>query len=230
MNRACRIRQIDLPNGGGMRPKMNKVVILVIFIAFVCVPCASATSVDRLYMCNLEGHAGDTIAETITLEGTTSSARAGHWYTFYKDIEGDNEARMNITSWMTITPRNYTLVTGETKAFTVAIEIPKDAVPALYGATSESANAKGHSNERRTYIIFEDMDASVAEAGGHGLASGLMIPVSVKVLGKPNPLTPIIELIQANIVMIMLLAIIVILLVVLLRRQGGKRQEKEVEK
>ncbi|KAF5431132.1 hypothetical protein C5S39_06320 [Candidatus Methanophagaceae archaeon] len=46
MNRACRIRQIDVPNGGGMRPKMNKVVILVIFIAFICVPCASATSVD----------------------------------------------------------------------------------------------------------------------------------------------------------------------------------------
>jgi hypothetical protein len=181
-------------------------------------------------MCNLDGHAGDTITETITLEGTTTSARAGHWYTYYKDIEGDNEARMNITSWITITPLNYTLVTGEIKPFTVAIEIPKDAVPALYGAMSESANAKGHSGERRTYIIFEDMDASVAEVGGHGLASGLMIPVSVKVLGKPNPLTPIIKLIQANIVMIILLAIIVILLVVLLRRQGGKRQEKEIEK
>jgi len=102
----------------------------------------------------------------------------------------------------------------------VRISIPKDAEPGLlYGATSESAGMEGHSGERRTYVIFEDADASVVAAGGSAVYTGLLIPVSVKVLGKPNPLTPVIKAIEANIISIALLAIVLILLVLLLRRK-----------
>lgn len=201
-----------------------KKVLLILLVALLCVSAASATSVDWLFMCNQEGAQGDTISKTITLEGTIPTERTGYWSIYYKQIEGDDEEVMDITSWISIEPKDYTLTSGEIKTFTVTIRIPKNAEPGLYGATSGLACAKGHSDERRMYIQFQDTNT------GGSVYSGIMIPISVQVLGKPNPLTSIIELLQANIVMIMLLAIIVILLVVLLRRQGGKRQEKEIEK
>ena len=197
---------------------MKKILIVVaILVALVSMNVASATSVDRLFMCNLEGHPGDTITGDISLTGTLPD-RSGHWRTSYKQIEGDDEARMNIRSWITITPTNYTLKPGEVKTFTVEIAIPKDVQPGLYGAKTREAGTIGHSDERRTYIIFEDANTTAfIEGGGCVAFSGLLIPISVNVLGKPNPLTPIIKAVQANIISIALLAIVIVLLVLLLR-------------
>lgn len=195
------------------------VLIIVVNIAFVSVP-VSATAVDQLSICNNEGYAGDVIDIPITL-ASTSGERMGHWCTYYKQVEGDDE-KADITSWITIIPANYTLKAGEVKEFTVRITIPGNAKPGLYGATSESADMEGHSGERRTYIMFEDADASVVAAGGSAVYSGLLIPVSVKVLAEQNPLIPIIRGIEENIISILLLAIVIVLLAVLLRR---KRKE-----
>ncbi len=192
-------------------------LIVVVNIASVSVP-VSATAVDRLFMCNNEGYAGDVIEIPITLEGTSAAERMGHWRTYYKEVDGDDE-KMDITSWITIIPANYTLKAGEEKEFTVRISIPRSAKPGLYGATSEGADMEGHSDERRTYIIFEDGDASVVAAGGSAVYSGMLIPVSVKVLAESNPLTPIIKAVQANIISIALLAVVIVLLVLLLRRK-----------
>ncbi len=171
----------------------------------------SATAVDRLSLCNLEGHLGETIEAEITLEGTDPQERSGYWYTHYKEVEGDDD-RMDITSWITIEPEHYTIREGETKVFTVKVKIPGDAEPGLWGATSEEAGKAGHSDERRTYVIFKD-----AITGGN-VYSGLLIPLSVKVPGKPSPLAPVINLIKANVMVTVLAIIIVILVVVLVRR------------
>jgi len=205
-------------------------LLLIIFIfaniASVSIP-VSATSVDRLSICNIEGHAGDVIDIPITLKSTSDSQRLGQWSTFYKKVEGKGEGeresddeKMDITSWIMITPANYTLKPGEAKIFTVRISIPRNAKQGLYGATSENADMEGHSGERRTYILFEDADASAAGAGGgSAVQSGMLIPVSVKVLAEPNPLIPIIQGIEENIISIVLVAVIIVLLVVLLRRK-----------
>lgn len=171
----------------------------------------SATAVDRLSFCNLEGHPGETVEVQITLEGTSVEERSGYWYTFYKEVEGDDD-RMDITSWITIEPEHYTIREGETKVFTLKVKIPGDAGPGLWGATSEEAGKAGHSDERRTYIIFKD-----AITGGN-VYSGLLIPLSVKVPGKPSPLAPVINFIKANIMVTVLAIIIVILVAVLVRR------------
>ena len=78
---------------------------------------------------------------------------------------------------------------------------------------------EGHSGDRRTYVIFEDADASTVAAGGSAVYSGLLIPVSVKVLAERNPLIPVIRGIEANIVTIVLVAVVIVLLVLLLRRK-----------
>jgi hypothetical protein len=193
--------------------------IVVIAILLLLITGASATSVDRLSMCNSEGYPGDTITENVQLTGT-SPDRIGHWRTSYKHIEGDEEARVDIRSWITITPENYTLKPGEVKTFTVEITIPDDAEPGLYGAISTEACLEGHSDERRTYIIFEDANATAAiEAQGSVAYSGLLLPIFVNVLGKANPLAPFIEMVQANIIILALLTIITVLLVLLLRRK-----------
>lgn len=192
-------------------------LIVVVNIASVSVPVL-ATSVDRLSICNNEGYAGDVIDIPITLEGTSLEERKGHWRTHYKRVEGDDE-KMDITPWITVIPTEYTLNAGEVKAFAVRITIPRNAKPGLYGATSEVAGMPGHSGERRTYVIFEDADASVVAAGGSAVYSGLLLPVSVKVLAEQNPLIPILRAIEENIVTIVLVAIVVVLLVLLLRRE-----------
>ena len=194
-------------------------IIILIAIAMVVIEGAAATSVDRLFLTNLEGYPGDTITQNIQLTGNLPD-RIGHWRTSYKYVEGEDVTKMDIRSWIAITPANYTLAEGEVKTFTVAIRIPKDAEPGLYGATSTEAGLVGHSGERRTYIVFEDADAiAVTESQGNIAYTGLLLPISVKVLGKPNPLTPLIKLVQANLISIFLLAIVVVLLVLLLRRR-----------
>ena len=197
-----------------VREKMKKIVIRILLIALLCVPAASATSVDWLYMCNQQGSPGDTITQTITLEGTIPAERTGYWSIYYKQIEGDDEEVMDITPWISVEPEEYMLNKSEIKTFTVTIKIPNNAEPGvLYGATSGNACEKGHSDERRMYIQFQD-----ANTGG-SVYSGLMIPISVNVLGKQNPMTPVIKSIKENIIVIALLAVIVVLLVVLLRRK-----------
>jgi hypothetical protein len=146
----------------------------------------SATSIDTLSMCNIEGYPGDTITEYVQLTGNMPD-RIGHWRTSYKHIEGDDVAKMDIRSWITITPENYTLAEGEVKTFTVEIRIPHDAESGLYGATSPEAGLIGHSDDRRTYILYEDADATAVMTGENVAYTGLLIPVSVIVLSKPTP-------------------------------------------
>lgn len=174
---------------------------------------ALATSVDRMSLVNLEGYPGKTTKAEITLEGTDPGERAGFWYTYYKKTEGDDE-KMDITSWITIEPKDYTIKQGETKVFTVKVKIPRNAELGLWGATSQEAGKEGHSSERRTYIVFKD---AIAEGNVY---SGLLIPISVKVLPSTNPLTPVINFVRQNIMVIALSIVIIVLLAMqLLRRK-----------
>lgn len=191
---------------------------LLLGMVFIPVFAALATSVDRMSLCNLEGFSGETIEVKITLEGTDPEGRSGFWEAYYKKAEGDN-SRMDITSWITIEPKNYTIKQEETKVFTIKVNIPKDAESGLWGATSEEAGKEGHSGERKTYVIFKD-----AITGGN-VYSGLIIPISVKVLKSPNPLVPIINFVKQNITIIVLSIVIILLLAMLLlkkRKQGSK--------
>lgn len=200
---------------------MEKIIIALI-LGLLCISVTSATMVDRAFFCNLEGYPEDTIEESIMLTSTLSADRVGHWETFYKEVEGDDE-KMNITSWIEIEPKDYTLKPDESKSFRLIIKIPSTAEQGLYGATSEDANVKGHYGERRTYIRFKDADAEAVRAGvGSVVWTGFRIPVSVNVLGtpeKPSPFEGITDAIKSNILSIALLAVIVVLLVILLRRR-----------
>ena len=144
-----------------MYSKSTILVALVLGLLFIPGSTALATSVDRMSLTNLEGYAGKTIKAEITLEGTDLEERSGFWYTNYKEVEGADN-RMDITSWITIEPKDFTIKQGETKVFTVEVKIPRDAELGLWGATSEEAAKEGHSGERRTYIVFKD-----APAGGN---------------------------------------------------------------
>jgi len=205
---------------------MRKIIIALI-IGLLCIPIASATSVDRALFCNIEGYPGIQLEENILLTSTSSADRIGYWGVFYKAVEGDNE-KMNITSWIEIEPKDYTLKPGESKSFKLIIRIPENAEPGLYGAISEDANIVGHSGERRTYIRFKDADVAAAVKGEGSVAwTAFRIPVSVKVLGEPlqpKPPAPVIKLTQENITAIALIAIIIIMLliVVMLRRRRRK--------
>ena len=181
-------------------------IFIALFFSLLFIPSSfvSATSVSRMSLVNLEGYAGKTVKAEMVLEGTDLEDRTGYWYTNYKEIEGDNE-KMDITSWVTIEPKYFTVRQGEKKVFTVEIKIPKDAEPGLWGATSEDAGKEGHSEERRTYLVFKD-----APAGGN-VYSGLLIPISVKILPSTNPLVPIINFVQNNIIIIILSLIILIM-------------------
>ena len=191
---------------------------LLLGLLFIPGSAALATAVDRMWL-NLEGFPGKTIEQEITLEGTDPEQRAGFWYTHYKEVEGDNN-RMDITSWITIEPKDYTIKEGEIKAFTVKVKIPKDAGQGLWGATSEEAAKEGHSGERRTYIVFKD-----ALEGGN-VYSGLLLPISVKVLESPNPLAPALNFVKQNIMTIALIIVIIVLLAVILLK---RRKEKKTD-
>ena len=200
---------------------------------------ALATAVDRLLLCDLQGRPGETVQAQITLKGTDAEEKSGYWSTYYNGVEGDDE-RMDITSWITIAPEEYTIREGESLVFTVSIEIPADAAPGVWGATNAEACQTGHSAERRTYIIFKD-----AVSGGN-VYTGMVIPVLVTILGEEsppasleetgppeetNPLappenpgssSPALDFIKDNIIAIVLGVIIVILLVVLLTRRRAR--------
>ncbi len=171
-----------------------------------------ATSVDRMSITNLEGYPGKIIKAEITLKGTELGERSGSWYAHYKDREGDNE-RMDITSWIEIEPKDYTIKQGEVKIFSIKIEVPRNAGLGLWGATSEEAAKEGHSDERRTYIVFKD------GIGEGNVNSGLLIPISVKVLKSPDLLTPLINFVIQNIIIIVLFIIILILLIIILKNK-----------
>ncbi len=201
-----------------MVKKHISLVSLLLLVGLLLVPpaVALATSVDRLTLCNLEGYPDKTIEAQITLEGTSAEERSGYWDTFYNAVEGDNE-RMNITPWITIEPKEYTIIQGKSLVFTVRVKIPNTAKPGLWGATSEEAGQSGHSGERRTYLIFKDTIT------GGNVYSGLLIPVSVKVLGQSSPLAPAVDFIKQNIIVIILGVIVIILLAVLLTRTRARR-------
>ncbi|MDO8522676.1 MAG: hypothetical protein Q7S12_00095 [bacterium] len=185
--------------------KNTTLFVLLLGLLFISGSIALATSVDRMSLVNLEGYPGKTTKAEITLEGTDLGERSGFWYTHYKKMEGDND-RMDITSWITVEPKDFTIKQGETKVFTVKVKIPRNAELGLWGATSEEAGKEGHSNERRTYIVFKD-----APAGGN-VYSGLLIPISVKILLSPNPLAPVINFVMQNIIVIVLSIVILVLI------------------
>jgi len=88
-----------------------------------------------------------------------------------------------------------------------------------WGATSEEAAKEGHSGERRTYIVFKDA------IGEGNVYSGLLIPISVKVLKSPNPLAPVINFIEQNIMTIALFIVIIVLLaIILLKKRKTSRK------
>lgn len=197
-------------------------LILVLSAVQIPVQIASATTVDRAIFCNLDAYPGDTIIENITLYGDLPE-RAGSWRVFYKQREGDSE-KMDITSWIEVTPKEYRVKNGEAKHFQLIIKVPPDVSPGLWGATSEDAGISGHAAQRRTYIEFLDGDAEAAKAGGVATMTGIRIPVSVNVLGtpeKPSPFEGIADAIESNIIIIALFAVIVVLLTMLLRRRKG---------
>lgn len=205
----------------------EKAVIMALGLALILVlltftQIASATTVDRAIFCNLRAYPSDTITEHITLYGD-SQERMGSWRVFYKQVEGDSE-KMNITSWIEVTPKDYTIKNGEAKHFQLIITVPSDASPELWGATSEDAGIPGHVEERRTYIEFKDGDAESAKAGGVTTMTGIRIPVSVNVLGvpaKPSPLAGLAETVKSNIITISLLAVIVVLLIIINKRKAS---------
>jgi len=197
--------------------KSTLLVVFLLGLSFILGSLALATSVSRMSLVNLEGFPGKTIEQEITLEGTDPEERSGFWYTNYKKMEGDND-RMDITSWITIEPKDYTIKQGETRVFTVKVKIPGNAGLGLWGATSEEAAKEGHSGERRTYIVFKDA------IGEGNVYSGLLLPISVKVLKSPNPLAPALNFVKQNIVAIALsIVIIVLLAVILLKRRKEKK-------
>lgn len=196
--------------------------LILVLSASVQIQTASATTADRAIFCNLRAYPGDTITENITLYGD-SPERIGSWRVFYKYMEGDSE-KMNITSWIEVTPKDYTVKNGEAKHFQLIIKVPSDASPELWGATSEDAGIPGHVDERRTYIEFKDGDAESAKAGGVATMTGIRIPVSVNVLGVPakqSPFAGLAETVKSNIITITLLAVIVALLIIMNKRKAS---------
>ena len=180
--------------------------VLLLGLFFVSAFFARATEVDRNSFCDLEGIPGDVIDMQITLTGTSQEERTGFWDIHYKETEGD-DSKMDITSWITIEPKDYVINEGESKSFVIKVVIPEDAEQGLWGAISTEAGMPGHSDERRTYIIFKD-----AVTGGN-VYSGLLLPAAVNVLPSPDPLVPIINFVKKNTVTIALAVIIIVLLI-----------------
>ena len=124
--------------------------LVLVLSASVQIPVqtTSATTVDRALFCNLDAYPDDTVIENITLYGDLPD-RTGSWRVFYKHVEGDS-GEMNITSWIEVTPNEYTIKDGEAKYFQLIINVPSDAAPGLWGAISEDAAIQGHVDQRRT--------------------------------------------------------------------------------
>jgi hypothetical protein len=187
----------------------RKSAVLVAFLLlgslFIHGSTVLATSVNQMSLANLVGYPGKTVKTEISLEGTDLEERTGFWYAYYKKVEGDSE-KMDITSWITIEPKDFSIKQKVIKTFTVEVKVPRNAELGLWGATSQESGKAGHAVERRTYIVFKD-----APAGGN-VYSGLLIPISVEVISSPNPLTPVINFIVQNIIVIVLSIVILVLI------------------
>jgi len=111
-----------------------RLVAILLLAGLLLVPpsAALATAVDRMALPNLEGYPGETVEAQITLDGTEAEERSGYWDTFYNKVEGDTD-RMDITSWITIEPEEYSIVQGQSITFTVRVKIPDGAAPGLWG-------------------------------------------------------------------------------------------------
>ncbi len=189
--------------------KNYKTLLLIFFSILVTFFIAQplvvlATSVDHLNLCNLQGNPGEIVQINITLTGTEIEERTGYWYNFYKKVDGDDN-KMDITSWITIQPEQYSLKQGDNKVFTVKVSIPNDAQAGLWGATSVEADQSGHSDQRRTYVVFKDTPT------GGNVYSGLLIPVSVNVTENPSLFVQLTKLISENLMITVLLVVILIL-------------------
>lgn len=196
-------------------------LLAMVGIAPLSVP-VSATSVDTLSIHGIKGHAGDVIDIPITLKSTLDSERIGEWHTFYKEVEGDNKKR-DIRNWITITPANYTLKPRESRCFTISIRLPANASPGLYGATSPDAHREGHSDERRTYIAFEDADVSAVGTSGSGVKSGMLIPISVEVEKDASLLGAVKEAITSDAAVVMIGALCILLSTFVITMRRNKR-------
>lgn len=185
--------------------KRNAVLVLFLFFLIFTLNFSNvfATSVDRMSFVNLKAFPGKTLKLKITLEGTNEE-RFGYWYTHYKKVEGDSDM-MDITSWIKISPKDYSIKKGEKKVFSIKIKVPRKIDPGLWGALSVDAGKEGNSNERRTYIVFKD-----APENGN-VYSGLLIPISVNVLESTNFMLTILNFVIKNLLVIVLSIVILIL-------------------
>ena len=103
-----------------MKSKSTIVIALLLGLLFVQGSFALATSVNKMSLTNLVGYPGKTIKAEIALEGTDLGDRSGFWYTNYKKIEGDNN-KMDITSWITVEPKDFTIKQGEIKKYVIFV-------------------------------------------------------------------------------------------------------------
>jgi hypothetical protein len=193
--------------------RIRKTFVFVAMCVLILTPFSAvrATSVNRMSLCNIDGSPGKTVWTQITLTGTETGTRTGYWDVIYRKTEGDSEM-MDISKWITVEPKNFTISENETKSFNVKIEVPAGTTMGLWGATTNKAGESGHSVERRTYIVFKDT------IEGGNIYSGLLIPISVQVVGKANPLSGILSFLKANLLVIVLVAIILILGVTLVTK------------
>lgn len=201
-------------------------LVIIVLVALICLTSiVSATGTNRIRMYGYDGYPGDIITDTITLTGSGDAARTGHWKVLYTPFEGDTE-KMNLSSWITISPVNYTINPREEQIFTVTIKIPEDARAGLYGVNSSEAELKGHWYQRRQWIMFEDTSA---EAAGKAVTaySGFKIPVSVVVLGKPSIVDKLKYFIEDNKAVLSGLLAGVLLMVIVFGAQSLIRKRKK---
>lgn len=199
--------------------KSTALVVLLFSLILTPFFFAKATSINRNALVNLAAKPGETIKIDLTLEGTSDEDRSGFWYTNYKEIEGDTD-KMDITSWITVKPEDFEISQGEIKNFTFSVKVPRNAEPGLWGATSKEAGQEGHASERRTYLVFKDTPA------GGNVYSGLLIPVSVKVLESGNLMASATNFIMENIIIIVLSGVIIVLVIMQILK--GKKKKLTV--
>lgn len=195
--------------------------IVILLIVLSSIQAASATQTDTITAYGWRGEPGEILTFSVQLTGDKDT-RYGYWYALYTPFKGDSE-EMNITSWIKIEPKEYTLSEGESEVFTITIEIPEDAKPGLYGVNSTDAPIPGHWYQRRTWVCFRDADVSAKDTPGVAAWTGFRIPISVEVVGEEPLITSdmVSEFFASNTTLI-LLAIIVVLVFFLIR---SRREE-----
>ena len=133
------------------KKRYNKLAAILLLMGVVVILPSPvlATSADRLSLANLEGYPGETIQAQITLQGTEAE-RSGYWQTYYKQTEGD-DARMDITSWVTIEPEDYTIAQGQN------LTVPLTARPyyvLFEKTTSEQAARIVKNSEIKWFMLY----------------------------------------------------------------------------